>query len=74
VCSLVVARWRGGALRPAPVRFWVGGAFRQRGDNLGGTTHRADQNLLGVRFIARTPTRFVPAVEAEAAAEPDTGH
>jgi diguanylate cyclase (GGDEF)-like protein/PAS domain S-box-containing protein len=73
-CSMVVERMRAAALRTAPVPFSLGWAFRQPGENLAGTIHRADQNLLAVRVIERTPTRIVPAVEAEAEAEPDTGH
>ncbi len=64
-CKMVVERMQAAALRTAPVPFSLGWAFRQPGENLAGTIHRADQNLLAVRVIERTPTRILPITEAE---------
>lgn len=63
--EMVVERMQAAALRTAPVPFSLGWAFRQPGENLAGTIHRADQNLLAVRVIERTPTRILPITEAE---------
>ena len=64
-CKMVVERMQAAALRTAPVPFSLGWAFRQPGEHLTGTIHRADQNLLAVRVIERTPTRILPTTEAE---------
>lgn len=61
-CRMVVDRMRAAALRTAPVPFSLGYAYRQPGENLNSTIHRADQNLLEVRVIERTPTRIISAV------------
>jgi diguanylate cyclase (GGDEF)-like protein/PAS domain S-box-containing protein len=54
---MVAQRMQAAALRTAPVPFSLGWASRAPGENLMGTVHRADQNLLAVRVIVRTPTR-----------------
>jgi GGDEF domain-containing protein len=64
-CKMVVDRMQSAALRTAPVPFSLGWAFRQPGETLNQTIHRADQNLLAVRVIERTPTRILPASEPE---------
>jgi diguanylate cyclase (GGDEF)-like protein/PAS domain S-box-containing protein len=56
--DMVAGRMRIAALRTAPVPFSLGMAIRQPGEKLGSTIHRADQNLLAVRVIERTPTRL----------------
>ena len=58
---MVAQRMQAAALRTAPVPFSLGWAWRQPAENLMSTMHRADQNLLAVRVIVRTPTR-VPGV------------
>ncbi len=58
---MVAQRMQAAALRTAPVPFSLGWASRQPAENLMSTMHRADQNLLAVRVIVRTPTR-VPGV------------
>jgi diguanylate cyclase (GGDEF)-like protein/PAS domain S-box-containing protein len=62
---MVAQRMQAAALRTAPVPFSLGWASRQPAENLMGTMHRADQNLLAVRVIERTPTRITGAIEAE---------
>ncbi len=54
---MVAQRMQASALRTAPVPFSLGWASRQPAENLMGTMHRADQNLLAVRVIERTPVR-----------------
>ena len=64
---MVAQRMQASALRTAPVPFSLGWASRQPAENLMGTMHRADQNLLAVRVIERTPVRTLvvpPADEA----------
>jgi diguanylate cyclase (GGDEF)-like protein len=56
---MVAQRMQASALRTAPVPFSLGWASRQPRENLMGTMHRADQNLLAVRVIERTPVRTV---------------
>jgi GGDEF domain-containing protein len=62
---MVAQRMQAAALRTAPVPFSLGWASRQPEENLMGTVHRADQNLLAVRVIERTPTRILGAVSRE---------
>jgi diguanylate cyclase (GGDEF)-like protein/PAS domain S-box-containing protein len=62
---MVAQRMQAAALRTAPVPFSLGWAFRQPGETLAGTMNRADQNLLAVRVIERTPTRIVGTVPPE---------
>jgi diguanylate cyclase (GGDEF)-like protein/PAS domain S-box-containing protein len=62
---MVAQRMQAAALRTAPVPFSLGWAWRQPAENLMGTMHRADQNLLAVRVIERTPTRITGAVLRE---------
>jgi hypothetical protein len=57
---MVAQRMRAAALRTAPVPFSLGLAMREPGESLTSTINRADQNLLAVRVIERTPTRFLP--------------
>lgn len=59
----VAERMRIAALRTAPVPFSLGWAVREPGESLMSTMNRADQNLLNVRVIERTPTRLVPLQE-----------
>ena len=59
---MVAQRMQAAALRTAPVPFSLGWASRQSSENLMNTMHRADQNLLAVRVIERTPTRITGAV------------
>jgi len=59
----VAERMRAAALRTAPVPFSLGWAVRQPHESLTSTIHRADQNLLAVRVIERTPTRILPVVD-----------
>ena len=54
---MVAERMQASALRTAPVPFSLGWASRQPAENLMGTMNRADQNLLAVRVIERTPVR-----------------
>lgn len=63
--QMVAQRMQSAALRTAPVPFSLGWATRQPGENLMNTMHRADQNLLAVRVIERTPTRVTGAVQRE---------
>lgn len=58
--EMVAERLRLAALRTAPVPFSLGVAMREPGESLMSTINRADQNLLAVRVIERTPTRFLP--------------
>mgnify|MGYP001764872946 CR=1 FL=1 len=62
---MVAQRMQASALRTAPVPFSLGWASRQAGENLLNTMHRADQNLLAVRVIERTPTRITGAILRE---------
>jgi diguanylate cyclase (GGDEF)-like protein len=62
---MVAQRMQAAALRTAPVPFSLGSAWRQPAENLMSTVHRADQNLLAVRVIVRTPTRTTGAVLRE---------
>lgn len=55
--EMVAERMRIAALRTAPVPFSLGWAVREPGESLTSTVNRADQNLLAVRVIERTPTR-----------------
>lgn len=59
---MVAQRMQAAALRTAPVPFSLGWAWRAPGENLMNTMHRADQNLLAVRVIERTPTRITGAI------------
>ncbi len=59
---MVAQRMQAAALRTAPVPFSLGWAFRQPLEALMTTVHRADQSLLAVRVIERTPTRITGAV------------
>lgn len=59
----VAERMRIAALRTAPVPFSLGFAVREPGESLMSTMNRADQNLLNVRVIERTPTRLTPLQE-----------
>jgi diguanylate cyclase (GGDEF)-like protein/PAS domain S-box-containing protein len=60
--QMVAERMRMAALRTAPVPFSLGWAVREPGESLMSTMNRADQNLLAVRVIERTPTR-TPKIE-----------
>jgi diguanylate cyclase (GGDEF)-like protein/PAS domain S-box-containing protein len=62
---MVAQRMQSAALRTAPVPFSLGWASRQPSENLMSTMHRADQNLLAVRVIVRTPTRLPGVVSGE---------
>lgn len=62
---MVAQRMQAAALRTAPVPFSLGWASRQPSENLMSTMHRADQNLLAVRVIVRTPTRLPGVVPDE---------
>lgn len=55
--EMVAERMRQAALRTAPVPFSLGWAVREPQESLMSTMNRADQNLLAVRVIERTPTR-----------------
>lgn len=59
---MVAQRMQAAALRTAPVPFSLGWAWREPLEPLNATVHRADQNLLAVRVIERTPTRITGAV------------
>lgn len=61
----VAERMQLSALRTAPVPFSLGWAVRQPGESLMSTMNRADQNLLAVRVIERTPTRHTPLQERD---------
>ncbi len=61
--KMVAERMQQAALRTAPVPFSLGWAVRQPAESLMSTMNRADQNMLAVRVIVRTPTRIVPAVD-----------
>lgn len=67
---MVAQRMQAAALRTAPVPFSLGWAARQPSENLMNTMHRADQNLLAVRVIVRTPTRLPGSVSGD---EPPSG-
>lgn len=69
--TMVAQRMQAAALRTAPVPFSLGWASRQQGENFKNTMHRADQNLMAVRVIERTPTRTVGTVSTED--EPTSG-
>lgn len=56
--EMVAERMRIAALRTAPVPFSLGWAVREPAESLTSTVNRADQNLLAVRVIERTPTRL----------------
>lgn len=62
---MVAQRMQAAALRTAPVPFSLGWASREPSENLMSTMHRADQNLLAVRVIMRTPTRLPGVVPDE---------
>lgn len=62
---MVARRMQSAALRTAPVPFSLGWAWREPAENLTSTIHRADQNLLAVRVIERTPTRITGTVRRE---------
>ena len=62
---MVAQRMQAAALRTAPVPFSLGWASREPSENLMSTMHRADQNLLAVRVIVRTPTRIPGVVPGE---------
>lgn len=62
---MVAQRMQAAALRTAPVPFSLGWASREPSENLMSTMHRADQNLLAVRVIVRTPTRLPGVVPGE---------
>lgn len=63
--QMVAERMRLAALRTAPVPFSLGWAVREPGESLMSTMNRADQNLLAVRVIERTPTRISKAQDGE---------
>lgn len=63
--EMVAERMRMAALRTAPVPFSLGWAVREPGESLMSTMNRADQNLLAVRVIERTPTRLGNAPEGD---------
>lgn len=65
----VAERMQAAALRTAPVPFSLGWAVRQPGESLMSTVNRADQNLLAVRVIERTPTRIIPVAEGAEGAD-----
>lgn len=56
--EMVADRMKIAALRTAPVPFSLGWAVREPAESLTSTVNRADQNLLAVRVIERTPTRL----------------
>ena len=62
---MVAQRMQASALRTAPVPFSLGWASRQPAEKLMGTMHRADQNLLAVRVIERTPVRTLVVPPAD---------
>lgn len=61
--QMVAERMRSSALRTAPVPFSLGWAVREPNEPLMSTMNRADQNLLAVRVIERTPTRLTAVKE-----------
>lgn len=63
--QMVAERLRQAALRTAPVPFSLGWAVREPGETLMSTMNRADQNLLAVRVIERTPTRLHKSVDGD---------
>lgn len=63
--EMVAERMRQAALRTAPVPFSLGWAVREPGETLMSTMNRADQALLAVRVIQRTPTRFGNALDGD---------
>ncbi len=63
--TMVAERLRVAALRTAPVPFSLGWAVREPGESLMSTMNRADQNLLAVRVIERTPTRLNPVQDGD---------
>lgn len=63
--QMVAERMRLAALRTAPVPFSLGWAVREPGESLMSTMNRADQNLLAVRVIERTPSRISKAQDGE---------
>lgn len=63
--EMVAERMRQAALRTAPVPFSLGWAVREPGETLMSTMNRADQNLLAVRVIERTPTRLNKSVDGD---------
>lgn len=63
--QMVAERLRQAALRTAPVPFSLGWAVREPGETLMSTMNRADQNLLAVRVIERTPTRLHKPVDGD---------
>lgn len=63
--KMVADRMQSAALRTAPVPFSLGWACRQPAENLMSTIHRADQDLLAIRVIERTPTRLPPPLEPD---------
>ena len=62
---MVAQRMQSAALRTAPVPFSLGWAWREPGEGVTSTIHRADQNLLAVRVIERTPTRIIGSVSRD---------
>jgi diguanylate cyclase (GGDEF)-like protein/PAS domain S-box-containing protein len=67
---MVAERMQQAALRTAPVPFSLGWAVREPRESLMSTMNRADQNLLAVRVIERTPTRIVAAQDDPDREEP----
>lgn len=67
---MVAERMQQAALRTAPVPFSLGWAVREPRESLMSTMNRADQNLLAVRVIERTPTRILPAQDDPDREEP----
>ncbi len=63
--QMVAERMRLAALRTAPVPFSLGWAVREPGESLMSTMNRADQNLLAVRVIERTPARTSKAEDLD---------
>ena len=61
--EMVARRLQLAALRTAPVPFSLGWATRRGEENFQQTMHRADQNLMVVRVIERTPGRQAPEAE-----------
>ena len=58
--EMVARRLQLAALRTAPVPFSLGWASRRRGETFQQTVHRADQGLMAVRVIERSPGRHQP--------------
>jgi diguanylate cyclase (GGDEF)-like protein/PAS domain S-box-containing protein len=61
--EMVARRLQLAALRTAPVPFSLGWATRRGGESFQQTVHRADQNLMAVRVIERSPGRQGPEAE-----------